>query len=153
MYSLPNKIEFTELYLNYTDIFDVAEKYKVSDQTIFNWAKRLGISRKVAAPTKDTIKALIKENLTQKETSIKAKCSIPTLKKYIELYKLEAHYINIKKIDIDELYRLRVECKWTYRELAELYQVADTTLRTRCKEFDFPKVKVERICSWKLASN
>jgi len=49
-----------------------------------------------------------------------------------------------RKINTDELYKLRVDRRWTYEELAELYRVRVTTIKNRCKKYDFPAIKVNR---------
>jgi len=48
---------------------------------------------------------------------------------------------------------LRVESKWTFKELGELYQVSDVTMQNRCNQYDIEKVEVGRTYSWKIASN
>ncbi|APC41555.1 hypothetical protein [Clostridium estertheticum] len=57
-----------------------------------------------------------------------------------------------KRIDIDELRRLRVERRWTYGELAELYHVSDKTIINRCKENKFTPIKVDRSYSKKTGT-
>lgn len=54
-----------------------------------------------------------------------------------------------KNINIDELYKLRVDSRWTYEELAELYYVSVKTAINRCKENNFPAIKVNRSYSKK----
>ncbi len=48
--------------------------------------------------------------------------------------------IRRKLVDKNELYELRVNKKWTYSELAQHFHVHRTTIRNRCKEYDFPDV-------------
>ena len=86
----------------------------------------------------------LKEEELVKLQAERLNCSLPTVKKYLKKYELIGAYVRTIPINMDELYKLRVECEWTYRELAELYQVADTTLRNRCEEFEFPEVHVGR---------
>lgn len=49
-----------------------------------------------------------------------------------------------KKINIEELYKLRVDNRWTYEELAELYRVSENEIIKWCNELDFPAIKVNR---------
>ena len=47
-------------------------------------------------------------------------------------------------VDIDELYKLRVVERWTYRKLAKHFNVSDTTLINRCKDNGFHDFKVAK---------
>jgi len=47
-------------------------------------------------------------------------------------------------IDLDELYKLRVVERWTYRKLAKHFGVSDTTLINRCKDNSFPGFRVAK---------
>lgn len=151
---MPNKKEFTELYLSKISRDDIAEKYYISLPTLDSWAKHFGISRKLVVPTKTDIEDILKTDLGREEMAVKANCSIPTFRKYMKLYGLEHTFNrNVTKIDMDELYRLRVDCQWTYKDLAELYQTSDFYIRKQCVRLGFPEVKVGRVCEWKLANN
>ena len=41
---------------------------------------------------------------------------------------------------IEELYELRVNCKWTFEELAELYEITTPAIQAKCKNNNFPKI-------------
>jgi len=148
-----NRKVFTDQYLNYKNIEDLAKQYGCTGQTIQNWAKKFGISRKINISKKMLKKVLIK-NLTSTETAAKLKCSTPTLYKYMKLYKIEHNFNPFKKINIDDLYKLRVIERRTYKYMANLYSVSDTFIRNRCNEFEFPPVdankKNREAIEWKL---
>ena len=146
-----NKEEFTEQYLNCKSIEALAEQYRCSEQTIKNWAKKLGISRKLIITKEKLEKVLAENNISQLGMIERLKCSYPTFKKYMKLYELDTTFTKVIPINMDDLYRLRVTERKTYRQIAKLYGVSDTTLRNRCEEFDFPPVNAGRKTNtWKL---
>ena len=100
---------------------------------------------------KKDLEKLQTEKLNYIEMAKRLDCSLPTVKKYLKKYELIGKYVRTIPVDIDELYKLRVEQRWTYRRLAKYYNVSDTTLRNRCEEFDFPVVNAGRKASeWRL---
>ena len=41
-----------------------------------------------------------------------------------------------------ELCELRVNSKWTFEELAELYEMTNAAIQAKCKKHNFPKVNL-----------
>lgn len=145
MLDLPDKKEFSRLYLKRVPVWSLAERYFVSEGTIFRWAKEFGISNKGDFLDKRKLKKLFDSGLSVSKISQRLCCSKPTVRKYLKKYGITKTTAKPKiQIDIEEMYRLRVACKWTYKELGELYQVSFMFIKYRCVEFNFPVVRVGR---------
>jgi arginine repressor len=140
---MPDKKEFSKLYLSHSTVFDLAEKYFVSVTTISKWIKAFGLVKTGNYLRKEDIQRLLKMKLTFKEMAKKLDCSIPTLSRYLKKFGLIKN--KVVQIDIKELYNLRVNSEWTIIELAQLYEVSTTTIEKRCKEHEFPKVIIKPI--------
>ena len=149
MLEMPNEKEFTELYLSHANITDLAIKYFVSTGTIEKWIKKFGLIKIGKYLKKEDLENLINKGTTYTEMQKLLDCSHATLKIYIKKFGLE---VNKNIIDIDEMYELRVNKKWTFNELAELYKTSNQMIQNRCRENNFPKVQVERQKNnWQIA--
>ena len=145
MLEMPDKKEFSNLYLSRATVFDLAEKYFVSVTTISRWIKIFGLIKTGTYLKKKDLQKLLKKKTTYTEMAKKLDCSLPTLKTYLKKYKLiTCKFTRSIPLDMEEIYKLRVNSKWTFLELAELYQVSMTPIRKRCEKYNFPKVKVEQ---------
>lgn len=140
MLEIPNKEEFSKLFKSKMSYEKLAEEYFVSPLIISNWVKHFKLSRK-KYPEKNDIEELLKNKTTQIEMAKKLGCSTTTLITYIKKYGLE---VSKTVIDVKEMYELRVNCKWTFEELAELYKTSNQMIQDRCRQNGFPKVKVAK---------
>ena len=142
---LPNKKEFSNLYLGRVTVLELSEKYFVSTSVIGKWIKEFKLIKIGRYLKREDIKKLLKKNITFTKMAKQLNCSQATLKIYIKKYGFNVgKYVRTIPINIEELYELRVNSKWTFCELAELYQVTITTVEKRCKDYNFPKVKVDQ---------
>lgn len=158
MIPAPNKEELAEVFKNNKSMETIAEIYYVSTWTIKKWAKHYNLSRSRVkpAPNKEIVQLMVSQGMTRKEIAKEVGLKPFTLSSYIKKYEIETDFIHHKgkEIDIAEMTRLRVNSKWTFEELAELYQVSDSTIQSRCKEYGVEEIKVGRQRNdWKLASN
>lgn len=144
MLSIPNQKEFTDLYLNsQVKRSTIAAKYYVSEGTIDIWAKGFGITRKGNKLKKEDLQGCLDCSLTLKQIAEQLNCTGITVTTYLKMFNLKSKFKKEVNLDVDELYRLRVVEKWNYGELAELYKASDATVRRKCEEFEFPRIKVD----------
>jgi len=142
---MPDKEEFSELYLSHVTIPELAEKYFVSDRVVNRWAKSFGLSKIRKYLKKEDIQKVFNRGTTYTEMARQLDCSTPTLTTYLKKYNfITEGFVKRIKLDMNEVYELRVNSRWTFMELAELYETNDATIRDRCKKHNFPKVKVEQ---------
>lgn len=158
MIDMPSKEDLMEVFKNNRSIEVIAELYYVSTWTIKKWAKHYNLSRSRVkpAPNKEKVQLMVANGMTRKDIAKEVNLKPFTLSSYIKSYGIETDFIHrkAKEIDIAEMTRLRVESKWTFEELAELYQVSDSTINSRCKEYGVEEIKVGRQHNdWKMASN
>ena len=142
MLEMPDKKEFSDLYLSHANITDLAIKYFVSTNTIGKWIKKFGLSKTGKYLKKEDIEKLFKKKMTHIKMAKELDCSGPTLTSYLKKFGLKESKPNL--INIKEMYELRVNSKWTFEELAELYKTTNNMIQTRCREHNFPRVKVDQ---------
>ena len=155
-----NRMEFFKDYEAMVTIEKLAEKNFVCMETVKRWIRMFNLSRnrRMPAPSKSKIIKLVAEKKTRKAIAELVGVKPNILDKYIKQYGIETHF-NQKKVihvDMDEVYRLRVEEKWPFSRIGRYFKLAESTIRMRCVAANFPKVKVKiewQPKEWKLACN
>ena len=145
-FNMPSKEELVELYKTNT-VPILADNYFVSTGTVANWLRQYKISKENAKFTKEIFADLINAGMSVSEIASKLDCSLPTVRHYLKawnLKELNPFRQNIKDIDKEEIYKLRVESLWSMVELAELYKVSLSTISVYLARNNFPVVRVER---------
>ena len=95
MLEMPDKEEFSKLYLSHATVFDLADKYFVSTFTISRWIKKFGLIKTGKYLNKKDIEKLLKKKMTYLEMAKKLNCSAPTLTTYLKKFGLFEHRYKI----------------------------------------------------------
>lgn len=138
---MPNEKEFSDLYLSRTTVVELARKYFVSTNVIAGWVRVFGLSKVGKYLKKEDIEKVLRKKTTHIKMAKELNCSGPTLTSYLIKFGLKENKPDYL-IDIKEMYELRVNSKWSFGELAELYETSNQMIQNRCKQNGFPKVKV-----------
>ena len=92
---------------------------------------------------KENLKYCLELNLTLSQMAERLDCNSATVTSYLKKFGLKSKFKKEIKLDMNELYKLRVISRWNYSELAELYKVSITTIMKTCNKFKFPKIKTD----------
>jgi len=158
MLIMPSKEELTADYENGKTEDELIAKYFVSRTTLYRWSRKYNLKRNVDYIKKEDLEKLFNEGITYREMAKRLYCDHLTVWKYLVKFGIVEDTNDNRKrkklTDIKELYELRVNSKWTFEELAELYKVSQRTVQNRCEENSFPTVKVDTMKhTWKMACN
>ena len=155
-----NREEFFKDYEAMVSIEKLAEKNLVCEETVDKWIRLFGLSRdrRIPKPSKAKLTKLVAEKKTRKDIAELVGLKPNMLDKCLKEYGIATNFRQKKIVEIDmsEVYRLRVEEKWSLNRIAKHFKLALSTVRLRCIAANFPAVKVKiewQPKEWKLASN
>jgi len=97
--------------------------------------------------SKEDLQGCLDCSLDLKAIAIRFNCNSITVTSYLKKFGLKSDFKKNLKIDIDELYKLRVLSQWNYEDLAELYKGSQAGIRKICERFMFPRPKIVRLQS------
>jgi len=95
--------------------------------------------------SKEDLQGCLDCSLNLKEIAARLKCNGITVTNYLKKFGLKSEFRKELNINIDELYKLRVESQWNYEDLAELYKASKSGIRKTCERFDFPPIEVDKL--------
>ena len=95
--------------------------------------------------SKEDLQGCLDCSLRLKEIATRLKCNGITVTRYLKKFGLKNEFKKKLNVDVDELYKLRVESHWNYEDLAELYKGSQAGIRKICEHFKFPKIEVTRL--------
>ena len=105
------------------------------------------VSNKGHKLNKEALQGCLDCSLDLKAIAIRFNCNSITVTNYLKKFGLKSDFKKNLKIDIEELYKLRVLSCWNYEDLAELYKGSQAGIRKICERSNFLRPKIKRLQS------